>query len=160
MSATRWLKFNAVGWGGILLQLAVLKRRTGGRKRKDGMDTAGAVETAIIHNYLWHERYTWADRRQTRLRWRFLKFNLTTGTFSIAGNIGMMSLLVARLHLHYLVSNGISIAACSIANYLVSDRFVFEAGNHAETGTAPSTLIICKAASRPERIQSGTPIPR
>lgn len=160
MSATRWLKFNAVGGGGIILQLVVLALMTGLLKIHYALATALAVETAIIHNYLWHERYTWADRKQTRLRWRFLKFNLTTGTFSIAGNIGMMSLLVAKLHLHYLVSNGISIAACSIANYLVSDRFVFEAGNYAETGTAPSTLIICKAASRPERIQSGTPMPR
>jgi len=160
VSSTRWLKFNAVGFGGILLQLAVLALLASMLKINYVLATALAVEAAIIHNYLWHERYTWADRSQSSVRWRFLKFNLTTGTFSIAGNIGMMSLLVAQLHLPYLVSNGISIAVCSIANYLVSDRFVFEAGGHAGTGTAPSTLMICKAASRPERMQSGTPMPR
>ena len=159
MSATRWLKFNAVGLGGILLQLAVLALLTSILGMNYVPATALAVEAAIIHNYLWHERYTWADRHPN-VRWRFLKFNLTTGVLSVAGNIGMMSLLVAKLHLHYLVSNGISIAVCSIANYLLSDRFVFEAVNHAETGAASSTLMICKAASRPDRIQSGTPMPR
>ena len=160
MSATRWLKFNAVGFGGILLQLAVLALLTRTLKVNYVLSTAVAVEAAIIHNYLWHERYTWADRNQTTLHGRFLRFNLTAGAFSIAGNIGMMGLLVAKLHLHYLVGNGISIMVCSIANYLVSDRFVFEAGGQAGTGTAPSTLMICKAASRPERMQSGTPMPR
>ena len=24
--------------------------------------TAAAVETAVLHNFIWHERYTWADR--------------------------------------------------------------------------------------------------
>jgi len=58
VSATRWLKFNAVGWGGILLQLAVLTLMTGVLKIHYVLATALAVETAIIHTYLWHERYT------------------------------------------------------------------------------------------------------
>ena len=121
----RWLKFNAVGFGGILLQLAALALLTGALRMNYALATTLAVEAAIIHNYFWHERYTWADRSRTRAR--FLKFNLTTGVFSIVGNLGIMTLLVGRLHLHYLLSNVISIAVCSIANFLVADRFVFDA---------------------------------
>lgn len=121
---TRWGKFHAVGLGGSILQVSVLALLTGGLRGNYVLATGLAVEAAIVHNYLWHERYTWADR--SGKRWRFLKFNLTTGTFSIAGNIGMMSLLVGKLHFHYLPSSVICIAVCSTANFLLSDRFVFE----------------------------------
>ena len=38
-----------------------------------------------------------------------------------------MKLLVEEAGLPYLLANGITIAACSMANFLVSDRFVFRA---------------------------------
>ncbi len=57
---------------------------------------------------------------------RFLKFNLSTGAFSIIGNLSLMELLVGVVHLHYLVANMITISACSIVNFLVSDRWVFQ----------------------------------
>jgi putative flippase GtrA len=88
--------------------------------------TAVAVEAAVVHNFLWHERFTWSDRAGGGLG-RFLKFNLTTGTLSIAGNLALMKLLVGMGHINYLVANGITIASCSIFNFLVSDGFVFSA---------------------------------
>ena len=68
--------------------------------------TALAVETAVIHNFLWHERFTWADRAGAGFT-RFLKFNLTTGLFSIGGNLLLMKLLVGLGHMNYLLANGI-----------------------------------------------------
>ena len=56
---------------------------------------------------------------------RFVKFNLTTGVFSIAGNLVLMRLLAGVGNMNYLVANGITIAACSVGNFLVSDGFVF-----------------------------------
>jgi len=38
-----------------------------------------------------------------------------------------MKVLVDMLGLPYLAANGITIAACSLVNFLVSDRFVFRA---------------------------------
>ena len=51
--------------------------------------TALAVELAVVHNFLWHEHYTWADRRggQSGLLRRLLRFNLSTGLISIVGNL-------------------------------------------------------------------------
>ena len=89
--------------------------------------TALAVETAVVHNFLWHERFTWADRAGAGFA-RFLKFNLTTGLFSIAGNLALMKLLAGLGHMNYLLANGLTIAACSVINFLVSDGFVFAAG--------------------------------
>jgi putative flippase GtrA len=56
---------------------------------------------------------------------RFLRFNLTTGLISIGGNLGMMRVLVGRVHMNYLAANGIAIAVCSLVNFLVSDGWVF-----------------------------------
>lgn len=125
-SAARWLKFNAVGAGGIVVQLAVLAGLKSGLRMDYLPATALAVEAAVVHNYFWHERFTWADRVSAGSWLRFAKFNLTTGLLSILGNILVMGILVGRAGLNYFLANVLTIAACSIVNFLVSDRFVFE----------------------------------
>jgi putative flippase GtrA len=124
----RWMKFNAVGWAGIVVQLATLSLLTRVLALHYLAATALAVEAAVLHNFFWHERFTWSDRahivRRERFS-RFLKFNLTAGLVSIAGNLVLMRLLVGIVHLNYLAANMTTIAICSLANFVVSDRFVF-----------------------------------
>ena len=121
----RWLKFNAVGGIGIGVQLIVLTVLKSGLHLDYLIATAFAVEAAVVHNFLWHERFTWSDRAGEAGFARFLKFNLTTGLFSVAGNLVLMELLAGIFHLQYVVANIITIAACSLVNFAVSDRFVF-----------------------------------
>ena len=125
-TGVRWLKFNAVGAGGIVVQLATLALLKSALHVDYLAATALAVEAAVVHNYLWHERFTWADRISGGSWARFAKFNLTTGLFSIVGNVLVMKVLVGGAHLNYFVANILTIATCSIINFLVSDRFVFE----------------------------------
>lgn len=125
-TGVRWLKFNAVGAGGIVIQLVALAALKSGLQLDYMLATALAVEGAVIHNYLWHERFTWADRTGGGSWARFAKFNLTTGLFSVLGNVLVMHALVGGAHLNYFVANLLTIAGCSIVNFLVSDRFVFE----------------------------------
>jgi putative flippase GtrA len=123
------MKFNIVGGLGIAVQLAVLLALKSGFHLSYLLATAVAVEVAVIHNFLWHERYTWADRLQPSWRKslpRLLRFNLTNGGVSIAGNLALMKLMVGLGHVNYLAANGIAIALCSLANFLVSDEWVFE----------------------------------
>ncbi len=89
-TGVRWLKFNAVGAGGIAVQLAALALLKSGLRLDYLAATALAVEAAVIHNYFWHERFTWADRTRGSSWARFAKFNLTTGMFSILGNVFVM----------------------------------------------------------------------
>jgi putative flippase GtrA len=126
----RWLKFNAVGTLGIGVQLAALFVLKDGFYLSYLAATALAVEAAVVHNFLWHERYTWADR--VNPSWsaslpRLLRFNLTTGAVSIAGNLALMKILVGWGRLHYLVANAIAIVVCSLLNFLVSEQWVFRA---------------------------------
>jgi putative flippase GtrA len=125
----RWFKFNLVGGIGIVVQLLILIVLKTGLGINYLVATALAVEGAVVHNFLWHERFTWPDRRSRDTgegRWpRFLKFNLTTGALSIAGNLLLMKMLAGLGHMNYLPANGITIAACSVLNFLVSDTYVF-----------------------------------
>jgi putative flippase GtrA len=121
----RWLKFNAVGAVGIGVQLAVLTMLKSVLGLNYLLATALAVEAAVLHNFFWHERFTWADRpAQTSLE-RLVKFNLATGGLSIFGNVVAMKLLVEVAGLEYLLANLLSIAACSILNFFVADRAIF-----------------------------------
>ena len=126
-SFVRWMKFNLVGAVGIGVQLASLWILT-----TFGLGyllaTALAVEAAVLHNFIWHERFTWLDRAGGHLRAslsRLWRFNLTTGAVSILGNLVLMRMLVGAAHLRPIVANLISIAVCSLANFIVSDRWVF-----------------------------------
>ncbi len=122
----RWLKFNAVGAIGIGVQLMVLAALKSGVHLHYLAATALAVEAAVIHNFLWHERFTWADRASSGSWARLIKFNLTTGIFSILGNLALMKLLVDAMQLQYLLANAITIGACSLVNFLLSDKLVFQ----------------------------------
>jgi putative flippase GtrA len=125
----RWLKFNAVGALGIGVQLVVLLTLNSGFHLSYLLATALAVEAAVLHNFLWHERYTWAERVQQSWRTsllRLLRFNLTTGGVSIAGNLALMKLMVGVGHMNYLVANAIAIALCSLSNFLLSEVWVFK----------------------------------
>jgi len=126
-----WLKFNAVGIIGVGVQLAALAiLRTG-----IGVDylvaTFLAVEAAVLHNFIWHERWTWVERTRQEaggVIGRLFRFHLANGLISIAGNLVLMWLLVSRLHLHYFIANLIAIGTCSIVNFFASDRLVFRSG--------------------------------
>jgi putative flippase GtrA len=130
----RWLKFNFVGGIGIGVQFGALFLLKSVLHLDYMFATALAVESAVVHNFVWHEQFTWSDR-VTRGRvqpsWRrslarFGRFNLTTGAVSIVGNLVLMRVMVGAGHLNYLLANAIAIALCSIANFLVSDGWVFE----------------------------------
>jgi putative flippase GtrA len=173
LTLVRWCKFNLVGAGGVFVQFGVLFLLKSGLHFNYLAATVLAVEAAVVHNFFWHERFTWADRTKSeRVRpslgrhpsgakarsrpetlfralkrcaqnscagenqaaaqsvsgaslGRFLRFNLTTGLISIGGNLGMMRVLVGRVHMNYLAANGIAIAVCSLVNFLISDGWVF-----------------------------------
>jgi putative flippase GtrA len=124
ITGMRWLKFNLVGGIGIVVQLLILFALNTGLGLHYLVATALAVEGAVVHNFLWHELFTWPGRGPGT--WgRFAKFNLTNGALSIAGNLALMKGLVGLGHLNYLLASVITIAVCSIFNFLVSDGFVF-----------------------------------
>ena len=126
----RWGTFNAVGLMGVGVQLVALMTLKNWASLHYLPATALAVEAALLHNFIWHESWTWSDRRagnRARTLARFLRFHLASGTVSIGGNLLFMYFLVGSFELHYVVANLITIASCSILNFVANDRFVFRA---------------------------------
>ncbi len=126
-TARRAFRFYAVGWLGIAVQLGALAALV-----HTGLNyvpaTALAVEAAVLHNFVWHQHYTWGERQTRGLvayLWRLLKFNATTGLVSIGGNVILMRLLVGEAGFRPVIANVLTIACCSLLNFLVSDRAVF-----------------------------------
>lgn len=124
--ALRWLKFTLVGGLGIAVQLGCLAILRLWMHYLAA--TALAVEIAVLHNFFWHERFTWKDRpggRRERGQ-RLLRFHLGNGAVSILGNVVVMWLLVGRLQMQrVVVANAIAIAVCSFLNFALGEWFVF-----------------------------------
>jgi hypothetical protein len=60
----RWWRVNLVGGMGIGLQIALLFLLKSVLGLNYLLATGLAVEATVVHNFLWHERYTYADRVQ------------------------------------------------------------------------------------------------
>ncbi|MGD0912328.1 MAG: GtrA family protein [Terracidiphilus sp.] len=122
----RWGKFNLVGAAGVVVQLAALAAFNRIAPGHYLMATAAAIEITLLHNFAWHVNYTWRDRRDgSALTGRLLRFHLSNGLVSFAGNIALMRLLVGHAHLPLLAANSIAIFCCSIVNFLLSDCWAF-----------------------------------
>jgi putative flippase GtrA len=121
----RWLKFSAVGLIGIGVQMtaAFFFGEVLGWNYLTA--TAVAVEIAILHNFAWHERWTWSDRSGDG-RWvRLLKFNGATGAASIIANVFWIRLLTQTYQIAYMPSSAMAIVLSSAVNFSVSELLVF-----------------------------------
>jgi putative flippase GtrA len=126
--ANRWLKFNAVGAMGVAVQFGCFGLLFSLLHVNYMAATALAVETAVLHNFAWHERFTWKDRgggMRRDVAMRLVRFHAGNGLVSILGNLAMMRALVGGLHLNQYLATGIAIATCSLLNFAVSEWFVF-----------------------------------
>jgi putative flippase GtrA len=126
--AERWLIFNAVGVMGAMIQLSALSFFIKILHWDYFTATGLAVEAAILHNFFWHESWTWADKLKTKrencLR-RLLSFNCTTGALSILQNLFLMRAFMNKLKISCFYANLLAIISCSLFNFFISDRLVF-----------------------------------
>ena len=125
----RFARFNAVGALGIAVQLTGLWVLVDLWGVAYPLATALAVALAIVHNFVWHLRWTWGDRHSdgSATALAFVRFAGTNGVISIVGNVAIMLLLVNVTGAHPLIANAIAIATCGLVNFAMSDLFVFQA---------------------------------
>lgn len=125
----RWLKFNLVGVLGAAVQLFALHALSRWAGWNYLAATAVAVEIAIVHNFVWHEAFTWrgpglpVDARARAMR--FVQFNAYNGAVSLLGNVAIMWLLVGQFRWPRLLSNGVAICACALLNFYLGERHIF-----------------------------------
>jgi putative flippase GtrA len=128
----RWAKFNLVGAMGMIVQLAALALFTRWSDSHYLYASAASVELALMHNFVWHLRYTWRDRRDESGRLtQFVRFHLSNGMISLVGNLLLMRMLVDKARLPVLAANVIAILCCSIANFCLGNNWTFAGGRKA-----------------------------
>src|SRR5881396_2818240 len=136
--------FMAVGGLGFLVQLAALAALMSLADWSWLPATLVSVELAVVHNFFWHERWTWCNRTvapsdrapshlapshlassRLALLARLARFHVANGAVSITGNAVLMALLAGLLGLPAIPANALAVAAMSVANFLIADRWVF-----------------------------------
>jgi putative flippase GtrA len=123
----RFLRFNGVGALGVGVQLSTVAALTAWFHVNVAAATAIGVTAAVVHNFIWHREWTWADRRSEggRLLRTFCSFALSNGAVSLVGNVAIVSIMVSWTGLAGVAANVVAIAACGVANYWLGDRVVF-----------------------------------
>ena len=120
---TRFVRFNIVGIFGFILQLSVLV----------ALDSLGvpllvatvlAVEAAILHNFAWHERWTWAGLTTGSRAGRLARFHLSNGVISIAGNITLTAAF-ADAGAPLVAANAGAVITCAALNFAAASVWVF-----------------------------------
>ena len=114
---TRLSKFLLVGGTGALLNSLALLLLVQVVHLPLVPASALSVELSILHNFCWHDRWTFG---RTHLSWsRFARFNLV----SLAGLVlttGTMWLLNRHLGLYYLAANLLGITLATAWNFVVN----------------------------------------
>lgn len=128
----RWAVFNLVGLAGLTVQLGLVALLVHALGWHYLVATAVGVEAAVLHNFLWHHRWTWRDRRPASRRdlaGRLARFHLLNGVVSLTGNVGLTALGTGVLHIDPVVSNLLAIAICASANFAASHVAVFRSAS-------------------------------
>jgi putative flippase GtrA len=127
---TRWARFAGVGFMGFCVQLATLQTLTALLDMHFAVAVVLSVEAAILHNFIWHERWTWRDRvvgsRSGTSLARLARFNAACGAVSLVGNVAFTAFFVSLIGLPVIVANVAAIVCLTAINFVVADRAVFQ----------------------------------
>ena len=126
-TVARWVAFNVVGLAGMAVQLLVLAILTRVFHTPVAAATLLAVEMAVLHNFWWHERWTWRERPSStageRLR-RLMRFHAFNGTVSLIGNV-CVTVVLSSAGLDPVLANVVAIIACALVNFGAGEWLVF-----------------------------------
>ena len=157
----RFARFVTVAGIGFVLQLAALAlfRAAGWHYL---VATATAVELTALHNFCWHERWTWCDRTLSHrtVGRRLVHYHLTTASISVAGNVILTGAFVEVFGAHPVLATIAGVAVLAAVNFTVADRWVFAHRGGELVVQPPSGCTRIPDAFRPSRSRTArTPAP-
>ena len=122
----RWAKFIGVGAMGMAVQLGSLAVLNHWLRPHYLVASAVALEITLVHNFVWHMRFTWRGR-EDRGSWQgqMMRHQMSSGMMSMVGNLVLMRVLVQGAHLPVVASNAIAILMCSLANFCLAEFWAF-----------------------------------
>ena len=120
----RFLQFGLVGASGLVVDMGLLYVLFDGLGLGLTRSAVVAAELAIVNNFFWNDRWTFADRsRQQRRRRqtikRFLKFNLICG-LGLLLKVGLLNLFLNGLGWNAYGANLLAIVLVTVWNFGLS----------------------------------------
>jgi putative flippase GtrA len=133
--AAHFIGFVLVGVSGLLVNTAALAAATEGLGLHYLVSAAVATVCSTLWNFSLTEFWVFRDRPQRGARWwRLARFFLMNqAALLVRGPI--IYLLTARLGLHYLLSNLVSMGAVTVLRYALADRWIWIRPEEAATRT-------------------------
>ena len=123
----QFVRFNVVGMLGAAVQLTMLLWFTRGLGIRYVGATVGAVEIALLHNFCWHEMWTWKELPWQGWQARLLRFQMGNGVTSLASNAGLTFAFHEYVRLPVLAANVAAIAITALLNFGLARFWVFRA---------------------------------
>ena len=106
----RFVRYSVIGASGAAVSMVLLWWLKGVGHLGTLAAGAIAIECAILHNFIWHEAWTFRDRKLhapgLRERWgRLVRFHCVCGV-GASLQLALLWLLADGCHWHYLAANG------------------------------------------------------
>jgi putative flippase GtrA len=118
--------------------------------------TAAAAAISVVHNFFWHEHWTWADRPRARAAVcaRLAGFVGSTGVTSIAGGVAFTAAYVRWFQIDALTANVLAVGTLGVLNFLIADRWIFSAadGFHRNASSFERSTKLCRQMVRSGRV--------
>lgn len=123
----RFGKFSMVGLLGAVVQVLVFDLLIKRSQMPPAVAAAIAVEIAVLHNFWWHERFTWRERKATgsQRAARLWRFHLSNGLVPLGANALLTWFLLTKLNAPPVFAAVSAIVLCAPVNFLFADRWVF-----------------------------------
>ena len=124
---SRFLKWTLVGALGLSVKTGVLALARELLGAHYLLATSAAVEAAILHNFCWHQCWTWRDRpvHHRAVAVRLLRFHASTALLAMGWNLVLMRLLVEGIGLHYLLANLLCAPLVGLLNFFIAEFLIF-----------------------------------
>jgi putative flippase GtrA len=137
----RFVRFSVVGMLGTAMQLVALQILT----RRLGIEyvraTALAVEVSLLHNFVWHEMWTWKGLPAGDWPLRLARFQLGNGVLSLGSNTVLTYAFHEAARLPVTDANLAAVAVSALMNFGIARFWVFRTSPVAISEGQASVLV-------------------
>ena len=132
-------RFALVGASGLVVNQALLWSAVSIGHINYVIGAVAATQGSTTWNFLLLDRWVFPERTQRRGPMRYLTFS-GVNNLALLLRVPMLAALVSVLHMHYLVSNLITLIVLFASRFLVSDRLIWRTPTPAATAVAEPAI--------------------
>ena len=140
-------RFAAVGVSGLVVNLALLWASVTIGHINYVVGAIVATQGSTTWNFLLLDRWVFPERRERSGRLRYLAFS-GVNNLTLLLRVPMLAALVSVLHVHYLLSNLITLIVLFVSRFMVSDRLIWR---------TPKAVPALASATGTPAVQPGRP---